>query len=324
LKYIEPDFALVFGNAIREFALEIGKENFFTFGEIYDDEFKIAKFIGRRVSDDGGDMVGVDAALDFPLFYRLPGVTKGFVPPTEIAAVYALRKRVEQGIISSHGEAGRFFVTFLDNHDQHNRFHFVDTAQPGRYDGQLAAALTCLFSLQGIPCVYYGTEQGLSGSGSMDQAVREALWGRPGAFDETNPFYVVLQGIARARAQNAALRYGRQYLRPVSGDGKSFGPSTFAPGVLAFSRILNESETVIVANTDINSGIELSVLVDAVLNPRGAAFVTLFSSTSSAQTCAVKEIPNAEVNEGGMSRGTIHAIRVALAPGEACILGRRR
>src|SRR5262249_54120003 len=32
LKYIEPDFALVFGNAIREFAFEIGKDNFFTFG----------------------------------------------------------------------------------------------------------------------------------------------------------------------------------------------------------------------------------------------------------------------------------------------------
>jgi len=33
LKYIEPDFALVFGNAIREFALEIGKANFFTFAK---------------------------------------------------------------------------------------------------------------------------------------------------------------------------------------------------------------------------------------------------------------------------------------------------
>jgi hypothetical protein len=87
---------------------------------------------------------------------------------------------------------------------------------------------------------------------------------------------------------------------------------------------LNESETVVVANTDINSGVELSVLVDAVLNPRGAAFVTLFSSTGGAQTCAVEEIPNAEVNDRGMSRGTIHAIRVALAPGEARILARQR
>lgn len=323
LKYIEPDFALVFGNAVREFALEIGKENFFTFGEVYDDENKIAKFIGRRTNDDG-DMVGVDAALDFPLFFRLPGVTKGLLPPTELTAVYALRKSVEQGVISSHGEAGRFFVTFLDNHDQHNRFRFVDPAHPGRYDGQVAAGLVCLFSLLGIPCVYYGTEQGLSGRGSSDQDIREALWGRPGAFDETDPFYVALRGIAAARAQNPALRYGRQYFRPVSGDGRSFGPSTFAPGVAAVSRILNESESVVVANTDINSGVELSVLVDFVLNPAGAQFDTLFSSTGSHQACAVAEIPDAQVNDRGSSRGTVHAIRVALAAGEARILARRR
>jgi glycosidase len=250
LKYIEPDFALVFGNAIREYALEIGKTNFFTFGEVYDDEYKIAKFIGRRSNDDG-DMVGVDAALDFPLFFRLPGVAKGLVPPTELTAVYALRKSVEQGVISSHGEAGRFFVTFLDNHDQHNRFRFVDTADPGRYDGQVSAALACLFSLQGIPCVYYGTEQGLHGTGSSDQDVREALGGRPSAFDETDKFYLVLRDIARVRAQNPALRYGRQYFRPVSGDRRTFGASSFAPGVVAVSRILNESETVVIANMNI-------------------------------------------------------------------------
>jgi hypothetical protein len=184
------------------------------------------------------------------------------------------------------------------------------------------AALACLFSLQGIPCVYYGTEQGLSGNGSADQAVREALWGRPGAFDETDPFFVALRNMAAVRAQNAALRYGRQYFRPVSGDRKTFGPSTFAPGVLAFSRILNESETVIVANTDINYATELSVLVDAVLNPVGAIFATLFSSAGSTDTCPVEQVENAEVNDHGTSRGNVHAIRVTLAPGEARILAR--
>ena len=323
LKYIEPDFALVFGNATREYALEIGKENFFTFGEVYDDENKIAQFIGRRASSDG-DMIGVDAALDFPLFYHLPWVAKGLAPPTDVAAVYALRKIVEEGVISSHGEASGFFVTFLDNHDQHNRFRFVDPANPGRYDGQVAAALACLFSLQGIPCVYYGTEEGLSGSGSANEAVREALWARPNAFDETDTFYVLLRDIAKARSQNLALRYGRQYFRPVSGDGKTFGPSQFAPGVLAFSRILNESETVIVANTNLNSGLDLSVLVDAVLNPRGASFVTVYSSTGTDQTCTVEEIADTAVNNGGTSHGTVHAIRVSLAPGEARILARRR
>ena len=39
--------------------------------------------------------------------------------------------------------------------------------------------LACLYSLPGVPCLYYGTEQGLHGHGS-DPAVREALWGGPG------------------------------------------------------------------------------------------------------------------------------------------------
>jgi hypothetical protein len=269
-------------------------------------------------------MVGVDAALDFPLFFRLPAVAKGLAAPTELAAVYALRKSVEEGVVSSHGEAGRFFVTFLDNHDQHSRFRFVGQAHPGRYDSQVAAALVLLFALQGIPCVYYGTEQGLSGTGLADQAVREALWGRPDAFDETDPFYVALRDIVGVRAQNPALRYGRQYFRPVSGDGKNFGPSPFSPGVIAFSRILNESETVVVANADITSGVELAVLVDSVLNPVGTGFATVFSSAGNPQICPVEEITDAAVNDQGSSRGSVHAIRVTLAAGEARILARPR
>ena len=53
LKYIEPEFARVFGNAIREYAQSIGKKNFFTFGEVYDDEAKIARFIGRNALESG-------------------------------------------------------------------------------------------------------------------------------------------------------------------------------------------------------------------------------------------------------------------------------
>jgi glycosidase len=322
LKYIEPDFALLFGNAMREFALQIGKRNFFTFGEVYDDEHKIAQFVGRRRTSDGGDMIGVDAALDFPLFYRLPGVVKGLVSPSQIAEVYALRRRLEEGIVSSHGEASRFFVTFLDNHDQHSRFRYIDAAQPDRYDGQVPAALACLFSLQGIPCVYYGTEQGLAGSGSVNEAVREALWGKSGAFDETDPFYLALRDLARVRAGNPALRYGRQYFRPVSGDRRNFGLSNFAPGVLAFSRILSETESVIVANNDPGVGVEVSVLVDAILNPAGARFRAMYSSVGNSRTCRVEEISNATVFGNGVSHGSVHAIRVGLAPGEALILAR--
>ena len=35
LRYLKGGLALTFGNAMREYALSIGKKNFFTFGEVW-------------------------------------------------------------------------------------------------------------------------------------------------------------------------------------------------------------------------------------------------------------------------------------------------
>jgi len=240
LKYLDHDFALRFGNAIREFALSVGKKNFFTYGEIWGSEQQISEYIGRNVSAAGaGDVVGVDAALDYPLFYHLPGVLKGSAAPTEVVDMYHYRKMIEEDVVSSHGDATRIFVTFLDNHDQDARFRFVDPAQPNRFDAQTTMAVACLFALPGIPCVYYGTEQGLAGAGGNEH-VREALRGKPQAFDTTNPFFTCIQRAGQVRNGHAALRYGRFYFRPISGDSSGFSISPFSPGVLSFSRVLND------------------------------------------------------------------------------------
>lgn len=278
LKYIEPEFARVFGNAIREYALSIGKKNFLTFGEVYDNEEKIAGYIGRNACSDSGDLVGVDAALDFPLFYKLGDAAKGLAAPQAIADLYDLRKRIEKGILSSHGEASKFFVTFLDNHDQSRRFYYSSAEQPDAFNEQVAIGVACLFALQGIPCLYYGTEQGLHGSGSSPEAVREALWGKPGAFDIQHPFYQWIQQLSRVREIEPALRYGRQYFRPVSGDGSHFGLSDGAPGIIAFARILQDQEVLVVANTNTQISWEGDVIVDSTINPPDATFALRFTN----------------------------------------------
>ena len=84
LRYLKGDLPRIFGNAMREFALSIGKKNFFTFGEVLDEnaEQDIARFIGRNTQDPTlPQFVGVDAALDYPLFNALKPVVKGFAPP---------------------------------------------------------------------------------------------------------------------------------------------------------------------------------------------------------------------------------------------------
>ena len=324
LKYLDQDFALRFGNAIREFALSVGKKNFFTYGEVYDDEQKISQYIGRNVSVSG-DMVGVDASLDFPLFFRLPSALKGLLPPSEVVAMYQTRKMVEQGIVSSHGEATRFFVTFLDNHDQHSRFYYSDLADPHRFNDQATMSFACLFALPGIPCLYYGTEQGLHGNGDSDENVREALWGKPRAFDKNHPFYVMIQRISQVRSEQPALRYGRFYFRPISGNGVNFAVSTFAGGVLAFSRVLNDEETLVVANTNTALAFVGFVIVDSSLNPPGSQFDVLFTNRDThAKPGPVRSTGTAEILEvdGTISAGPACVVPVTVGPMQIQILSK--
>lgn len=323
LKYIERDFAQTFGNAMREYALSIGKKNFFSYGEVFDDEERIAQFIGRN-TQDASDLVGVDAALDFPLFFRLPSVAKGFAAPIEIINVYTRRKVIERDVLSSHGEAGRYFVTFLDNHDMKERFRGGNTDGPDKFDPQVILGIAVLFTLQGIPCLYYGSEQGLHGRGNSDQFVREALWGKPSAFDVNHLFYKSIQRLSEIRDTQPALRYGRLYFRPISGDGVHFGASPFAPGVLAFSRILNNKEVLVVANTNTERVFQGHVLVDFFINNDGEQFHVLNDSFT-VPPGPVETRANLKIQEieGGTTTGPARMIRLYLQPMEVQILAKK-
>jgi glycosidase len=322
LRYLKDGLPLTFGNAIREYALSIGKKNFFTFGEIWtsDSEDAIANFIGRNTTV-AGDQVGVDAALDYPLFNTLKPIVKGFSSPSSLVGMYNKRKQTEEYVISSHGDATRFFVTFLDNHDVKERLRHWDPTQQPSLDDEITLGLACLAALPGIICVYYGTEQGLHGAGS-DPAVREALWGGPG-FSTDGSFYKQVAQILSIRGLEPALRYGRFYFRQLSGDGANFGFSSFSPGVLAFSRILNDREVIIIANFSKTSSEHLYVAVDNTLSQAGTNLKILYSnksfSTSPAQT---KWLPGASVAQvdGAISQG-VCATRVTLAAAEVQILG---
>jgi glycosidase len=53
--------------------------------------------------------------------------------------------------IDRQGEAGRLFVSFVHNGDQHERFH-----HPNSHPYQITVGIALLFTLQGIPSLYYG------------------------------------------------------------------------------------------------------------------------------------------------------------------------
>ena len=305
LQYIEPQFARIFGNAMREYALSIGKKNFFTFGEVWqnDDERRIAEFVGRDTEKDN-EQIGVDSAIDFPMRRRLVDVCKGFAPPSVLAQHFDIRREALKKIVSSHGDAGKYYVTFLDNHDLNERFH-----NPA-FPEQSKLALTCLMTMQGISCIYYGTEQGLDGHGDRREYAREALWGRPDAFSASHPLYHHIKDLTELISKQPALRYGRQYFRTCSGNEIDFYYSPFPGGVISFSRILNDKEILVVANTNTDEPATVHVVVDKNLNAEGRVLNILFPFD--------KRGPLAE---GCMTHGLLRTVKLTIEPGEALVIG---
>jgi len=314
-KWIDRKFGRKFCTAMREFAAGIGKTNFFVFCEVWDDEEVIARYVGRNTVTDHDDAQAADAALDFPLMMVLPLVAKGFRPPSDLAHLYEHRKAVQRHVLSSHGEAGKSFVTFLDNHDQYWRVYHSPDDAPNAYDGQLEIALGSLFYLQGIPCIYYGTEQGLHGYGHDDEAVRQALWGAPNPFDTQHPFYIFLQRISKLRAEQPALRYGRQYFRPMSVDAEHFYIGTYPGDVYAFSRVLSEQEVIVAANPSLEKSWNGVIVVDMILNAEGDRFDILLTN----KTPHPEDVPVLSYKDGRSRH-----IPVTLRPGEFIVLSNRK
>jgi glycosidase len=279
VKHMEDSQTAIFCNAVREYAHRIGKHNFFIFGEVATtDDKMLHSYIGRnsRIPGTNERFPSLDSCLDFPLNDVLGGVIKGF------NSVYDLIDRYEKfkTLYSDHGESGQYFVTFLDNHDDHHRFMY-NNPNPK----QAIQAIGYLLTSQGVPCIYYGTEQGFNGGGDSVRYVRECMFGGSwGAFDTTgvhffNDNHTIYQGIgsiAKVRAKEPALRYGRQYFREISTDGFGFGYPIKGNCTLAFSRILDSDEIVVALNLDANPRQD-HITVDGNLTPPGSGMVDLIS-----------------------------------------------
>jgi glycosidase len=337
LDLLDEEFAFLFPDEIRSYALSIGKANFLLFGEITAADQEIARYLGRSCPTRP-DLVGVDAMLDYPLFFVLPQIVKGFAPPLELARLFERRRELHRSIVGSRAEPGALFVTFLDNHDQHRRFYHRAPGSPGKLYDQVTLGFGCLFALPGLPSLYYGSEQGLAGTRErygdaglrpLYEWVRESLWGKPNAFDRRHPFYCAIQRLGAVRRARPALRYGRTYFQPVSGDGVVFDHGAATPGIVAFSRLVSDDEVVCVANAGTRRGWSGEVIVDDARNPVGATFEVLFSnqaepampgpvSQKAGRAVVIREADDV------VTDGPARTIAVELRPMEIQILGRRR
>jgi hypothetical protein len=143
----------------------------------------------------------------------------------------------------------------------------------------------------GIPCIYYGTEQGFDGAGDNDRYIRESMFGGAfGAFrsrdrhcfDDDALVYRELAKILAIRQEKIVLRRGRQYLREISGDGQHFGLphmiGTEIRSVVPWSRIFNDQEILLAINTDPDQPRTAWVIVDNDLHRTGDRLQCLYAT----------------------------------------------
>jgi glycosidase len=298
-KHVTQDQARNFCNAIKEYSETLGKENFFLVAEVAG---------GSSAEDRYLDITGrnLNACLDIGEHMDvIRNVAKGL---QSSSAFFAGFDYYDDGM-GSHRNYGSRHLSLSDDHDHvirpKERF-----AVKASNNHQGSAAIAMQFFSLGIPCIYYGTEQGLAGGaepseqkwidnwGKVDCILRETMFGpeHPRAagwdgtrgkivadtvgfgphgtagwhvFNPNHPIYTRIAQLAKVRSDFMPLRRGRQYPREIS---VSNDYSFFIQGegeLIAWSRIFDKQEILVVINPHGNEGRGGRVVVDKRLSSEG-------------------------------------------------------
>ena len=304
LKHVSFEAGRSFCGSIKEYAANLGKADFFLVGEVAGPDSNASKFreaLGRNLN------ATLDIGESRP---TLHSVGKGMAPATD----YFGKVAAWDASLGSHRELGSYHVSILDDHDHvaGKKERFSTDAAANQIIVPIAIQL---FSL-GIPCIYYGDEQAfafpeagerqwIAGLGGNDRFLREAMFGPthpradgaagvtqtdpglPGfgpfgtvgahAFDPGFPVYKMIAALAKLRKAFPVLRSGRQYLRPIANFGQWFADSP-AGELVAWSRILDDEEAVVVVNPNGSQPRGGDVMVAEVLNAPGDLFTVVANS----------------------------------------------
>jgi glycosidase len=245
-----------FCDVIREFAQSIGKEHFLLAGEVSG---------SREHAWEVVEKTGLDAALgieDVP--GKLERMVTGYADPADYFSVF---RNWELEGPAGHRWYRNQVVTVVDDHDQVRK----GTAKArfcgdGRFRDLAFNVLAVQLTTMGIPCIYYGSEQGFDSGGrpnGSDLVLRETMFGgRFGGlctqgrhfFNEDSDLYQALAALMDLRKKLLPLRRGRQALHRISGDGVSFGlPQRLGErmrSLVTWSRLFVDEEVLVALNTD--------------------------------------------------------------------------
>lgn len=273
-KHVNPEFWQAFVPAMRARAAARGIPDFYIFGEINTGQMDPGLLALHTRVDR------LPQVLDFAFQVAVRQTV------AESAGTDQLAKLFEGDALYEGGEAtARRLPTFISNHDVGRFAHFVRAARPQASEAEVLRRVILangmLFTLRGVPVVYYGDEQGFAGDGG-DQDARQDMFAsrvesyrhdrRVGggdaaqaSFNPDHPLYRTIAELSAIRAAHRALRDGRQIVR-------GYGPT---PGLFAVSRIdpASGQEIVVAFNTG-TEPLHAQIQVDA----RSMRFTALHGS----------------------------------------------
>src|SRR6516164_9466984 len=255
-KHMGEESLRTFCDVIREFAQSIGKERFLLVGEVSG---------SREHAWEVVEKTGLDAALgieDVP--GKLERMITGHTDPADYFSLF--RNWVLEGP-AGHRWYRDQVVTLVDDHDQVRKgaakWRFCGDQ---RFRDLALNVLAVQLTTMGIPCVYYGSEQGFDSGGrpnGSDLVLRENMFGgRFGGlctqgrhfFNEGGDLYRALAALVDVRKKLLPLRRGRQALHHISGDGVTFGlPHRLGErmrSLVVWSRLFIDQEVLVALNTD--------------------------------------------------------------------------
>ncbi len=197
---------------IAQVARRTGRQQFHVFGEGFGidrpgDETQARKIETYMTGADGRPVL--PGMLNFPLYGALGDVFARGRPSADLGQRISAQARLHA---RPHG-----MPSFIDNHD-------VDRFLAGGTLAGMQQALLAMFTLPGIPTIYYGTEQGLATPRASMFAAGHGSGGRD-RFDTQAPIYRFIAELAGLRRANNVLSRGLPTVLHESAAG---------PGALAY------------------------------------------------------------------------------------------
>ncbi|WP_081913823.1 pullulanase-type alpha-1,6-glucosidase [Glycomyces sp. NRRL B-16210] len=229
VKHVNLEFWPQFLAGVRE-AADANGIDFFAFGEVYSGDPAYTSAFVRQAD--------LDAVLDFGFHGAATGFATGSAGAQGLGTLYA-----SDPLFTTAGTDALAMPTFVSNHDIGRVGRTIaETTAEDTWTDRAILAHQLMFLTRGQPVVYYGDEQGFTGSGGDDFA-RQTLFASEVAdylddpiigtdathaedhYDTDHPIYRAIAELGQLRADHPALANGAQVTRSTE------------DGVFAFSRI---------------------------------------------------------------------------------------